>query len=254
MGYTAAQQAAMYFARKRRRWAADTPLLLGSSLLAWWDASHGVTLNGSTVSAWADRKNGHTVEQATAAARPAFSASGFNGAPGLTFDGSDDELTLASQPFPSGANPVELWAVVQQDALVADTSNRNVIAYGGLVNTDLRTLRRRVDGGANQLAGGIGNGATIVIAPETTVDFSGRHVVRVSVGAAASQASIDGIAGAETAVVPATGTTRVRIGANTADTAAGFWHGKMRDVIVTAPLTDKQAALLLAFLMDRSLR
>ncbi|HTM77999.1 MAG TPA: hypothetical protein VL133_10260, partial [Devosia sp.] len=73
-----------------------SPLALGASLLAWWDASQGVSLSGSQVTAWADRKSGYSVAQGTGAARPLWSATSFGGKPGLTFDGIDDLLNMES--------------------------------------------------------------------------------------------------------------------------------------------------------------
>ncbi|HVW26869.1 MAG TPA: hypothetical protein VHC69_15980, partial [Polyangiaceae bacterium] len=54
----------------------------------------GVTLNSSTVSAWADQSgNGHDFSQATASFQPTYAASGLNGYPTITFDGSNDYMS-----------------------------------------------------------------------------------------------------------------------------------------------------------------
>ena len=68
------------------------PSNIGSSLALWLDAEDAasITLNGSTVSQWADKSgNGRHATQATAANQPAYSATGLNGKPNLSFDGAD---------------------------------------------------------------------------------------------------------------------------------------------------------------------
>jgi hypothetical protein len=68
------------------------PSNLGSTLALWLDAEDAasITLNGSTVSQWNDKSgNARNVLQATAANQPTRTASGLNGKPVLTFDGTD---------------------------------------------------------------------------------------------------------------------------------------------------------------------
>jgi hypothetical protein len=72
------------------------PTELAGSLALWLDAedSSTITLNGANVSQWADKSgNGRNATQATAAAQPAYTASGLNGKPVLTFDGANDTLS-----------------------------------------------------------------------------------------------------------------------------------------------------------------
>jgi len=231
--------------QRRGGWS---PLSLGTKLLAWWDAGYGLTLAGNQVTAWADRKNGYAATQALSSARPTWAADGFGGAPGLTFDGNDDELTLANQPFPSAANASEIWGVVQQDALAADTGNRTVFSYGGGGETVSRRLYR-TSGNSAQIRVGSGSGAVSGFSP--AADFAGRKLVRGVIGASSTRVDIDGSAGAAATVVPNTGTTRARIGATDGASATFFWQGKMRDVIVTSPLTTDEAAKFQAFLLLR---
>lgn len=229
------------------RW---TPIDLGPKLIAWWDSSQGVSLSGNQVTAWVDRKSGYSASQDVSAARPVYSATSFNGAPGLTFDGVDDNLSLASPPFPDAASPSEIWAVVQQDALAADTTFRCVFAYGNNAATS-RRMARDVSGGVNRLSVNVGDGSSNVQIARPAVDFSSRHVARAQVGASAAQAFLDGAAGTSTAAIPATGNTGLpRIGAHLGGTSS-FWNGKIRDVIVTGPLSPDQATALLTFLLAR---
>jgi hypothetical protein len=79
--------------------AAWTPAYLGASLALWLDADDAstITLNGSTVSQWNDKSgNKRNVSRATAANQPTYTASGLNGKPVITFDGTNDSLINAS--------------------------------------------------------------------------------------------------------------------------------------------------------------
>lgn len=239
-------------ADRRKRREAYSPLDLGSTLLAWWDASQGVTVSGSAVTAWRDRRNGYVVAQGASANRPTWSATGFNGAPGLTFDGTDDYLELASTPatFPTGSAGCEFWVVAQQSALPADTTVRHSVSYGDVV-TDRRFQSRFVSGGVNRTRTGAGNGTTGVAGDETTIDLSSRHVIRSQFTATTVGSAVDSSALNTAAAVPATNLGRLRIGAAVLNPVANYWQGKIRDVIVTKPLTSDQATALRTFLLAR---
>ena len=228
-----------------------SPLSLGASLLAWWDASQGVSLSGSQVTAWADRKSGYSAAQGTSAARPLWSATGFGGKPGLTFDGIDDLLNMESLPFLTGAAAGEIWSVAQQDALVADTGARRLISIGGATLSS-RYIRRFVSGGVNRVHALVGDGTSLVQSGIPAVDASSRHVVRGIFAADSVQAAVDGTAGTSAAVVPNTPATRLNIGASSSSAiGAEYWQGKIRDVLVTGPLSNDQATLLRTFLLAR---
>jgi len=108
----------------------------------------------------------------------------------ITFDGTDDELTLASVPFPTSANTSEIYAVCQQDALAANTSTRHVFSYGGTAGSTRRALVRRVATGVNRGASEIGDNSSGVTTTNTTVDFSTRHLLgAVVTGTTTSQFS-----------------------------------------------------------------
>ena len=226
------------------RW---NPLQLGADLLAWWSADRSdsiITGTGGVVS-WVDVKNGYVATQGTSGSRPAYSPTGFGGFPCIVFDGTDDELTVASCPLPTGATPAEVWAVANQSALVADTGTRQLLSYGGTSNATRRALIRRVVSAANRASLDVGDNSVAQAVNDTAVDFSGRHFVRGVFGAAASTIQVDGNATiTSTSVVPVTGSTRVRIGASSANTAANFWSGSVRDIVVTNALSVAQAALM----------
>lgn len=61
----------------------------------WLRADVGVTLISGNVSAWADQSGiGYSAAQATSANRPGWNASGLNGLPYLSFDGSAQNLIV----------------------------------------------------------------------------------------------------------------------------------------------------------------
>lgn len=224
-----------------------TPASLGSSLLGWWDSSYGLSLSTANVTAWADRVAGYSAAQAVSGAQPLYSATSYNGYPGLTFDGTADELTLASMPFPSGASASEVWVVAAQSALAADTTTRHVFGYGGTANATRRALVRRVATGVNRYGADTGDNASATATNDAAVDFSGRHFMRAAFGATSTSVAINGGSLTTVSVVPVTGTTRARIGASTANTATNFWNGVVRHVIITGALTSEQAANMTAW-------
>lgn len=67
-------------------WTPTTP----SGMVAWFDASVGVTASGGTISQWNDQSgNGYNLTQASSGLRPGYSATAWNGAnPGITHNGS----------------------------------------------------------------------------------------------------------------------------------------------------------------------
>lgn len=237
-----------------------SPQYLGADLIARWDAENAasITQSGGTVSAWADLANGITPVQATGASQPAYSATAFGGRPELTFDGTDDRLSLTGVPalIPTGADECEIWALVRQAALVADTTARVAFGYGGRVE-DLsatamsRQIARAVVSAANRGRAFIGTGAGSVTPTDAAVDFSGVHLIRARVGATATAISIDGGAETSLAAVPATNAVRLRIGASQNTTASTFWNGGINFIGVTRPLSASQAASLQAYLLDR---
>lgn len=230
--------------------------ILGASLLAWWtvDRADLITLSGTQVTSWKDVAHGYDAVQAVSGARPIYSFTSFNGAPGVSFDGTDDELTSLDAALlaalPDGAEAGEIWAIVQQDALAADATNRAPASYGANTNTT-RRLTRTVVTGVNRGRLQIGSGAASSNATGTVVDLSGRHVLRGQVGGASSELTVDQATPVSVVVVPATTNTRLRLGAGDAAAAANFHQGQIRDVLFTGPLSAAQVAALNAWALPR---
>lgn len=230
------------------------PGALGSSLLAWWDAERTglITQTAGAVSSWRDIVGGYNCVQATGAAQPIWSATGFNSRPVVTFDGTDDELTLTTVPagIPTAAAPSELWGVFDQTALVADTTVRHAFNIGSGAASTARALSRSVVTATNRANVIAGNGTNITV-PNTSAAFSGRHVVRGIVDGTTAYCELDGNLSSGTASVPTTATNRLRIGATSSTSATLFWQGGINTVLVTSLLTTTQADLLRAYLNRR---
>lgn len=234
------------------RAAAWAPTLLGGALLGFWDAERTdlLTKDGAgLVAAWVDTVSAYTPTQATDAAKPIWSATAFNGRPGITFDGADDTLALAPVPgtFPVGAALGEMWALGSQSALAADTTSRWAFAYGG--SGTERRLGRAVTTGVNRARAQ----ADATTATDTLVDLSGIHVLRGVFGATSTSVAADGQTATSAAVVPATGTTQIRIGNGA--TANGRWQGVLNALFVIdtahANWTADNQARLLAWMKVR---
>ena len=229
--------------------------ILGDDLLAWWtaDDANTVTLVGSAVSAWRDKKNGYELTQSLGAARPAYSATSFNGKPGLSFDGVDDRLSEESVfSFPIGSAGGEIWGVIQQNAAAADAGTKVMLSYGGSSSAVRRGAGRIAASGVNRGQVDVGNGSVVSGANNLLVDLSGRHVLRGKIEPTVCSVDVDTTpAASSTSVIPATGTVRTRIGAISNTSASNFWNGLMRDVIVTQPLSAGKASDLLSYLLAR---
>lgn len=229
-----------------------SPEMLGAKLRGWWNADRSdlMTLAVSAVSSWRDVVAGYDAAQAVSANRPVYSATSYNGAPGVSFDGIQSFLAMASNPFQTGSQAGDIWANVQQDALVADSGVRRIIAFGTNNNNDTRFMARTVGGGVNRASVNTGLGGSAIAKNDMASDLSGRHVVRGIWTATTIDVEVDGVtAGGATAAVSATGSTLLNIGRGTNGT--GYWWGQIRDIIVTDALTTEEAFQLQSFLQNR---
>jgi hypothetical protein len=215
--------------------------ILGADLLEAWEASRYdlITQSGGVVSAWAGSVMGTTVTQSFASQKFAYSATGFNGKPILTADGVDDMMEVSPNPF-SPTDPMEVWAVVDQQQLASDVTARRVMAMGDTA-TATRVLLSSADGTNLFFLAGANNISS------TRSGFAGRHVVRAIVDTDGVTAAMDGILSGKLPVNTTASSARLRIGASAAATAAGFFKGGYHAVLVTRPLSSAKAAALLAY-------
>lgn len=234
-------------ATSARHWS---PLDLGPALLDLWDAENpaSIALSGSAVASWSSLRHGYAASQAQPAARPLFAPDSFNGRPGISFDGIDDELTFTGPNIlPLGNTPGEIWLLADQQHTPAETGTRIAVAYGGATTADRRGISRLTSAGSNRASGTVGNGASIaaVNAP-SAVEYLGPHVVRLIVGDLESQAHIDGLAGIPAPVTPATVFQRLRFAATSSTAPAAYFKGVFSMVAFTSILSAQQSAQMLA--------
>jgi hypothetical protein len=219
-----------------------------------WTADSGLTGNPG-VSAWADLSGTYTLVQATAANQPQYEATGWNGYPCLDFDSATTdflELTTPSPALPVLDAPGEIFALVQQDALVADTTARVAVAYGGGSTVD-RRLGRVVVTGNNRFRASGGNGVTNLTATANATSFGSRHVLHGLFGGAIPvKARLDAVAAINSvAGTLATVNTTLRFGRD-AGGGSNYWDGKIRDVVITnRSLTAAETTAINDYLMSR---
>lgn len=233
----------------------DPVVALGSALLADFSADHvgTLTLSGSAVTGWSDRYRGLTTSQGVSAYRPVYSPTRFGGSPAVVFDGVDDFLALASQPFPAGSGASRLYAVISQDAPATDATERHAMSWGGGTGNTSRRYGRVPIGSAqpvNRAASRVGSGPSSTRINGTTIDLSTRHAMRFRTTATSQYMKVDGAAEINGAVVPNTSSTSALIGASGSG-PSGYWSGAVRRLIITDDtLTDQQDAALWSYLMS----
>jgi hypothetical protein len=113
------------------RWTATSVTNATTGLVLWTkaDSLTGAVANGGTVASWTDLSgHAHHAVQATASKKPTFKSSGLNSLPTLSFDGTDDSLTVAHTAA-FLATRLSVFAVAKTNvsrdyqAIVAKTSN-----------------------------------------------------------------------------------------------------------------------------------
>lgn len=88
----------------------------------------GITI-GTGVSAWADQSgNGRTASQGTAGSQPTFNGLGLNNKGTVTFDGTDDALSISYIPPAPGTTASWYWFVFNPITIV---NGQYVFASGG---------------------------------------------------------------------------------------------------------------------------
>lgn len=238
---------------RRRLWTPHGPGGLGSKLFEAWDAEHGpgLTLASGAVTTWASVRSGLAPTQGTAAARPAFSPTGLNGRPEVTFDGAD-ELTVAGVgDLPIGTTPCEIWGLVRQPEPAASVVERTIFGYGGNSAGFWRRVNRTVSGGVNRAVLQQGNTGSAPLARNDNVDFSGVHLFCARFSNSI-QTDVDGVAGAPVATGnPATTSTRTRFGARNDDAPTNFYIGGVNYLAVTQILVGQDRLDMIAFLARR---
>jgi hypothetical protein len=246
--------AAIYGGARRFLGGSGNPIVGMGSVVAYWDADREdlVTQSGGSVSVWTDLKGGYILTAATA---PAFTSTGFNGRPALVFGTESGTLETGTgapvlSVLPSGAQPGELWALVQQTIAGSDGTTRTAVAYGGASAVTGRGLQRTPVSTVNRGRLFVGTGGTSTV-NGSIVDLSNYHVIRGVFGPTATTLYVDGTAEGTVIATPTTSTTRLRVGASNNNSASTFWRGKVAAIVATTQLSEGEAQVIHDYLMAR---
>jgi hypothetical protein len=200
-----------------------TPADLGSALVAWW---HADDLADGAVASWAPRAGSLTLAQATGSLQPVRAAASFNAAyAGVTFDGTDDYLTVeATTGLPTGTTAGEIWLVVDKGAAVG---NRVVLRYGGASAGQFRSVSLSAS------VGTITDGTTPVSFTMATFAIIGAFFGATQYGGRQNGTDLTPSGAATLNTL----TTRTRMGSATGAGPGNYWQGTIRHALVTTTLT-----------------
>lgn len=228
---------------------------LGGALVGWFDAEDASTLNltGNLVNSITDKRSGLTPSQGVTASKPLFDPAGLNGRPAISGDGMDDGLAvIATLPYPTGAAPSEIWALVSVPS--NPTELKVAFAYGSDSVNSSRRVGVNITGSAGRAQVQTGTGSAVIqpFGP-TRTPFTGAHVLRSVHGATESSAYDNGETNSAVAGVPATINNRMRI--FTGNGTTNFFVGAINSIYIIDPThpnwTPENQAALLAYLKQR---
>lgn len=205
------------------------------TLVGYYDAEDNtkITNVAGKCSAWVDSANAvNSVTQATGASQPSIVAThALTGRQVLQFDGTDDQMTSPGVCPYAVTGELSIFVVGVQDALVADTTTRYMVATG-VSTTNGLMLKRVVASSTNRFQTTTGNGAGGSNNSGALTTAMNNRFFSVGVWATTTQtARLNGIAGLAGTAAMFGDTTRFRIGASAAATPAGFWHGAISAVL-----------------------
>ncbi len=213
--------------------------ILGSDLLAYWDAARTDTITGGAApTAWASIVGGYS---ATVTGAPVWNGSSFGGKPGITFNGTTDAFTftLAGQ-FPAAAVASELWVAADNNGV----GSRIFLGYGN------GTTSGRSAGHNSGVPRAITGDGTAVNTDATSGNVTAPAIVRATFGTTTT-ISVNGQFGNSAAVTATTTGTRLRLGAGSAAAAANFAQGVLAVGLVTNALSVAKANATLQCLLKR---
>lgn len=231
-----------------------TPVALGSKLKLALDPQDALTLDASAVTSGlvtsiTDTVAGKVFSQATSGFKPAYGATSFVSRPGVVFDGTDD--FLASDGDLGATPPADLWLLVDQMRSSAVATTDRVLTFGGTATTDRVELRRTVTGGVNRaqlIVPTAGGGVTVT---NTSADFSGPCLLRLSIGAAQAFVEVNQVGMTAVAAVPTIGVTRARLASNNGSGGANFSQLAFAGAWITEALTGPDETAMYAYLNAR---
>lgn len=221
-------------------WPSDGMPLIWPGVQAWFRADAPWTMNldsNGKVISWADCKNGFVVSQPSAANRPEYQPTGFNGTPGVKFTRAlQTYLSSELLPWVTGNTQSGIICVIDQQTPPSFTPSTTIVSYGsGPVGQ--RKAQRLVRYGSNRGGLAVGNGWTEGPYYNPRVDYTGRHSTMAWFKDVASIANIDEseFAGVSSFAVRTPLTGRTRIGCDCLDVPSEFCDAVIRDVIIIRP-------------------
>lgn len=225
---------------KRDPWS---PYMIPRSVLkAWWNADdHGtsrMTDDGSGLISSCKDRIGELELTAATTARPTWSATGLENKAALTFDGVANCLvTTTLTSIPTGTTPGGMLFVGRSTASLSDAAARFVCQYGSTGGA--RRAVRIFGDGSRRICSLSAEGSLIDDTAHTLANSG--HVFGGQFGATSMEGYVDGDntspAAASYAAIN-TGTTRFRIGAGNAGTAANFYTGSLRHAFIWSGVLD----------------
>jgi hypothetical protein len=227
-----------------------TPPNLGAALLCYLDFEDNtkITLNAGACASIQDSVTPADVWSAAAGVQPVIGASAFTGRQVAKFTGVEN-LIIAPVPaqYPlTGA--CELWWLGANTDLAA---NRAMVSFGVGVASGTLQLLRLTSTFKSRFSAGDGTSNlfcdSINIAPG-----NGFMLARGIVTATQAISELNGMTGNSIATVRSTNNTRVRLGANAANTVGSQWIGECSFFAMTQPLTQQQANQMYVFAFQRS--
>lgn len=203
-----------------------------ATLVLWLDIADAATItaSGGFASAVADKSaGGHNATQGTGAAQPAYSLTGHNSLPALTFDGIDDMMSFGAPISNLTAGATVALMMYGDPALVID---KTVL---GLSNDSSQHVIR-LDSGS----GAILSPAIAFVKQPTAIAWPGQDLVTVwNISATASSRNLSEIRTNGTELSPysfATSTntvTQCRLGARPLTTGgSNWWPGVIQEVVM----------------------
>lgn len=210
-------------------WTGWAPASLGASIKFWLNADD---IAVASPTAWVDRVGSLSL---AAEGSPVWSETSFAGKAGVTFATTEGFKIEGIGTLPVSSTPGEIWALLSQDALVADALTRYYFRYGANASGQLRGIERVVVSSINKVRAGNSNTATVPnIVPGDGIMVIGAifddTLVSHRINGGTDNSSM-------VAVPLATGVTRIRIGSSLATTVGVIgWSGKARHTIVTTAL------------------
>lgn len=196
-----------------------------------------ITNTDGAVETIVDSISASSFTQGTAANRPLLITSADSGRQVASFNGTAQELTIASIPtnWPTGGNAGGIFVACNQ---LATSGTLFAVSYGGLSTNNNRSIIKATSGGLGAARGNAGATTETVPSLNTSVNFFGRHSVFFEIGATTIRCDVDGAAGPTVTTTPNTGTTRARIGSNSGTSPASFWLGEISAIVVWAGTLD----------------